>query len=49
MIYLPWVVFLLGSAFIIWQGFASKKEYLRRKAKEMESAKSAPHKPASIS
>ncbi len=41
MIYLPWVVFLLGSAWMIWQGVASKKEYLRRKAKEQESAKAA--------
>jgi hypothetical protein len=42
MIYLPWVVFLLGMGFMTWQGFASKKEYLRRKAKEQESLKAAP-------
>ena len=42
MIYLPWVVFLLGSAWMIWQGFASKKQYLRRKAKEQEATKVAP-------
>jgi hypothetical protein len=31
MIYLPWIVFLLGMAYMIWQGTKAKKEYLRRK------------------
>ena len=37
MIYLPWIVFLLGVAYMIWQGDKAKKEYLRRKNQE------APH------
>lgn len=50
MIYLPWVAFLLGMAFIIWQGFASKKEYFRRKAQEEEAAKAShANKTASVS
>jgi len=34
MIYLPWIVFLLGVAYMIWQGDKAKKEYLRRKKEE---------------
>ena len=34
MIYLPWIVFLLGVAYMIWQGDKAKKEYLRRKNQE---------------
>ncbi len=42
MIYLPWVAFLLGMGFMIWQGFADKKKYLRRKAEEHGSTKPTP-------
>ncbi len=34
MIYLPWIAFLLGIAWMIWQGNKAKREYLRRKAEE---------------
>jgi hypothetical protein len=34
MIYLPWIVFLLGIAYMIWQGDKAKREYLRRKNNE---------------
>jgi hypothetical protein len=31
MIFLPWIAFLLGISYMIWQGTKAKKEYLRRK------------------
>ena len=31
MIFLPWIAFLLGIGYMIWQGTKAKKEYLRRK------------------
>jgi len=31
MIFLPWIAFLLGVAYMIWQGTKAKKEYLRQK------------------
>jgi len=34
MIYLPWIVFLLGIAWMIHQGDKAKKEYLRRKGEQ---------------
>lgn len=38
MIYLPWIAFLLGIAWMIWQGNKAKREYLRRKVEEKERA-----------
>ncbi len=32
MIFLPWIAFLLGVAYMIWQGTKAKKEYLRQKS-----------------
>ena len=32
MIFLPWIAFLLGISYMIWQGTKAKKEYLRRKS-----------------
>jgi hypothetical protein len=40
MIALPWIAFLLGVAYMIWQGTKAKREYLRRKA-EQDSLKKA--------
>jgi hypothetical protein len=34
MIYLPWIVFLLGILWMIRQGDKAKKEYLRRKVEQ---------------
>ena len=34
MIFLPWITFLLGIAYMIWQGDKAKREYLRRKAQQ---------------
>jgi hypothetical protein len=34
MIFLPWVAFLGGILWMIWQGNKAKKEYLRRKAEQ---------------
>ena len=34
MIYLPWIVFLLGIAWMIHQGDKAKREYLRRKSEQ---------------
>lgn len=34
MIYLPWIVFLLGSLWMIHQGDKAKKEYLRQKSEQ---------------
>jgi hypothetical protein len=31
MIFLPWIAFFLGVAYMIWQGTKAKKEYLRQK------------------
>jgi hypothetical protein len=31
MIYMPWIVFIVGIASLIWQGNKAKEEYLRRK------------------
>jgi len=39
MIYLPWIAFLLGIAWMIWQGDKAKREYLRRKVEEKERAR----------
>jgi hypothetical protein len=36
MIYLPWIAFLLGIAWMTRQGYKAKREYLRRKAEEHE-------------
>lgn len=38
MIYLPWIAFLVGIGWMIWQGTKAKREYLRRKAQEKERA-----------
>jgi cytochrome c-type biogenesis protein CcmH/NrfF len=36
----PWVVFLLGMAWMIWQGTKAKQEYLRhRQAEKQETAR----------
>ena len=40
-IYFPWIVFLLGTGLLIWQGFRSKGQYLQRKTKEQERARMA--------
>jgi len=32
MIFLPWIAFLLGVSYMIWQGTKAKKEYLRQKS-----------------
>jgi hypothetical protein len=40
-IYFPWIVFLLGTALLIWQGFRTKGQYLQRKTKEQERARMA--------
>jgi heme exporter protein D len=39
MIYVPWIAFLLGMAYMIRQGFADKREYLRRKDETRERLK----------
>jgi hypothetical protein len=40
MIYLPWIAFLAGILWMIWQGDKAKGEYLRRrKAEEEEKAR----------
>lgn len=44
MIYLPWVVFLLGVGWMTWRGFSDKREYLRRKAEEAKTANGLPQK-----
>lgn len=36
MIFLPWVVFLLGVAWMIYDGFKAKKEYLVEQAKRQQ-------------
>jgi hypothetical protein len=41
MIFLPWIVFSLGIAYIVWQGFAEKRKYARRHAEDLEKAKLA--------
>ncbi len=43
MIYLPWIAFLLGVAWMIWQGNKAKREYLRRKAEEKERVRREAH------
>jgi hypothetical protein len=30
MIFLPWIAFLLGMAYMIWQGFKDKREFFRQ-------------------
>lgn len=42
MIYLPWLAFLGGIAWMIWQANKAKKEYLRRKADEDSKTRRAP-------
>jgi hypothetical protein len=41
MIYLPWVAFLIGVAWMIWRGTKAKKEYLRHKIEEQEKTAAA--------
>ena len=41
MIYLPWIAFLLGMAWMIHQAYKAKKQYLRRKAEEQDKARAA--------
>jgi len=41
MIFLPWIVFVVGIAFITWKGFASKREYLLEQSQNEEKAKAA--------
>ncbi len=38
MIYLPWVAFIVGIAWMIWQGNKAKKEYFRHKSEGKERA-----------
>jgi len=38
MIFLPWVVFLLGMAWMIYDGFKAKREYLREQAEKKHKA-----------
>jgi hypothetical protein len=39
MIYLPWIAFFLGMAWMIHQAYKAKKQYLRRKAEEQDRAR----------
>jgi len=39
MIYLPWIAFILGIVWMIWQGNKAKREYVRRKVQEDERAR----------
>ncbi|HXN54002.1 MAG TPA: hypothetical protein VN943_18875 [Candidatus Acidoferrum sp.] len=41
MIYLPWIAFLIGVAWMIWRGNKAKKEYLRHKTEEQEKTTAA--------
>jgi hypothetical protein len=43
MIYLPWIAFLLGVGWMIWQATKAKKEYLHRKALEKETVPRSTH------
>jgi hypothetical protein len=41
MIFIPWIVFIIGMAWIFWQGSKAKTEYKRRKSEEDEQKKQA--------
>ena len=44
MIFLPWIVLVLGSGYMIWRGLSEKREYFRRlneRRRRAESASSA--------
>jgi len=41
MIFLPWIVFFLGIAYIVRQASAEKRKYLQRQAEDLERIKLA--------
>jgi hypothetical protein len=41
MIYLPWIVFVIGTAVIVWRSIKTRTDYIRRSADERDKAKAA--------
>jgi hypothetical protein len=41
MIFLPWIVFFLGTAYMIWRGFSERRKYLQEQVAEHDRAKAA--------